>query len=68
MNLRSVSRVVCDCIPIKFKGKFYRTVIRPNMLYDIDGWAIKKQHLHKMSIVEMRILRWIRGNTRKDKI
>ena len=34
----------------------------------MDGtkfWAIKKQHIH---ISEMRMLRWIRRNTRKDRI
>ena len=37
-------------------------------MYGTKGWAVKKQHVHKISVVEMRMLRWINGNTRKDKI
>ena len=29
-------------------------------------WAVKKKHTHKMSVVEMRMLRWMSGKTRKD--
>ena len=36
------------------------------MLYGAECWAIKKQHIHKMSIAEMKILRWISGNTEKE--
>ena len=32
------------------------------------SWAVKMQYNHKMSVAEMRILRWISRNTRKDKI
>jgi len=30
--------------------------------------VVKKQHIHKMTIAEMIILRWISGNTLKDRI
>jgi hypothetical protein len=43
-------------------------VIRPAMLYDVEYWAIKGQHIQKMSVAEMRMLRWIRDHTRKDRI
>jgi hypothetical protein len=36
---------------------FYKTVLRPSMLYGIECWTIKKQHIHKMNVVKMRILR-----------
>ena len=29
---------------------------------------VKKQHILKMSVAEMRMLRWISGNTRNDRI
>jgi hypothetical protein len=38
------------------------------MLYGIECWAIKKQHIHKMSVIEIRMLRWISGITKKNKI
>ena len=38
------------------------------MLYGTDCWAIKKTHAHKMEVAEMRMLRWMCGNTRLDRI
>ena len=50
------------------EGKFYWTAIRPALLYGTECWAIKIHHAHKMSIVEMRMLHWMCGNTRRDKV
>ena len=36
--------------------------------YGFTSWAVKRQNNHKMSVAEMRVLRWISGNIRKDKI
>ena len=36
-----------------------RTAIRPALLYDTECWAIKRHHAHKMSVAEMRMLRWM---------
>ena len=47
------------------KGKFYRIAIRSALLY---GTVIKRYHTQKMSVAEMRILRWMYGNTRRDKV
>jgi len=41
---------------------------RPTMLYGIECWAVKKQHENKLSVTKMRMLRWICGKTRWDKI
>ena len=38
------------------------------MLYDTECWAIKRYHAQKMSIAEMRMLRWMCGNTKRDKV
>ena len=38
------------------------------MLYGTECWAVKKQHVQKMSVVEMRMLRWMSGKIRMDKI
>jgi DNA-binding CsgD family transcriptional regulator len=32
------------------------------MLYGIECWTVKKQHIHKMSAAEMKMLRWISEN------
>ena len=61
--------MLCDGkIPLKLKGKFYRTVIRPVLLYGSECWAIKYQHEQKTSVAEMRMLRWMCGHTKKYKI
>jgi hypothetical protein len=46
------------------KGKFYRTAIRPAMLYGAECWPTKRRHVQQLSVAEMRMLRWICGNTR----
>ena len=33
-----------------------------------EYWPIKQQHMNKMSVAEMRMLRWMYGENRKDKI
>ncbi|KAM1139557.1 hypothetical protein ACFX19_040433 [Malus domestica] len=66
---KSASGVLCDCRrPLKLKGKFYRTAIRLAMLYGTECWVVKHQHVHKMGVAEMRMLRGMCGHTRKDKI
>ncbi|GMP32327.1 hypothetical protein CsSME_00006133 [Camellia sinensis var. sinensis] len=66
---RSASGVLCDKrIPTRLKDKFYRTAIRSAMLYGTECWATKKQHVDKISVVEMRMLRWMCGKTRQNRI
>ncbi|KAJ7957951.1 Retrovirus-related Pol polyprotein LINE-1 [Quillaja saponaria] len=66
---RSASGVLCDPkIPNRLKGKFYKSAVRPAMLYGTECWAVKKQHSHKMGVAEMRMLRWMTGHTRNDRI
>ena len=66
---RSASGFICDKkVPLKLKGKFYRTAIRPAILYGTECWAAKGEHEHKLSVAEMKMLRWMSGHTRLDKI
>ncbi|KAG5581032.1 hypothetical protein H5410_051659 [Solanum commersonii] len=66
---RLASGVLCDKkIPHKLKGKFYRVVVRPALLYGAECWPVKNAHVQKMHVAEMRMLRWMCGNTRSDKI
>ncbi|XP_022042255.1 uncharacterized protein LOC110944920 [Helianthus annuus] len=66
---RAATRVLCDRrFPTKLKGKFYRVAIRPAMLYGTDYWAIKEVQACKMEVAEMRMLRWMCGHTRLDRI
>ncbi|KAL5176375.1 LINE-1 retrotransposable element ORF2 protein [Glycine soja] len=69
MKWRKASGVLCDAkVPIKLKGKFYRTAVRPAILYGTECWAAKSQHENKVGVAEMRMLRWMCGKTRQDKI
>ncbi|KAG5582301.1 hypothetical protein H5410_052928 [Solanum commersonii] len=55
---RLASGVLCDKkIPPKLKGKFYRVVVRPALLYGAECWPVKNAHVQKMHVEEMRMLR-----------
>jgi hypothetical protein len=69
LKWRQVSGVLCDHrVPLKLKDKFYRTAIRPTMLYGTECWPTKRQHVQQLSVAEMRMLRWICGNIRRDRV
>ena len=55
-------------MPTRLKEKLYRTAIRPSMAYGTEYWLIKKQHMHKMDVVERRMMMWMCSKTMKDKI
>ena len=60
---------MCDKkVPLKLKGKFYQTAVRPALLYGTECWAVKSQHENQVSVAEMRMLRWMSGKTRHDMI
>jgi len=42
--------------------------VRPVMLYGTECWPVKNLHVQKMQVAEMRMLRWMCGHTRMDKI
>ncbi|KAG2549259.1 hypothetical protein PVAP13_9KG163539 [Panicum virgatum] len=69
MKWRQAYGVLCDKkVPQKLKGKFYRTAIRPAMLYGAECWPTKRWHVQQLSVAEMRMLRWICGYTRMDRV
>ena len=45
-------------------GEVYKTVIRPAMMYGAETWAVKK----KLDVAEMRMLGWMSGVTKLDRI
>lgn len=69
MKWRLASTILCDKkVPPKLKGKFYRVVVRPALLYGAECWPVKKAHIRKIKVAEMRVLRWMCGCTRKGRI
>ena len=68
-NWKRVSGVLCDRrMKVKIKGKVYRTVVRLALMYGAETWALKKAQENKLEIAEMRILLWMCGVTKLDKI
>ena len=68
-NWKRVSGVLCDRrMNMKIKGKVYRTVVRPALMYGAETWALKKTQEKKLEVAEMRMLRWMCGVTKMDKI
>ena len=66
---RAATGVLCDRkFSVRLKGKFYRVAIRPALLFGIECWHVKKIYEQKMDVVEMRMLRWMCGNTKMDRI
>jgi len=53
---------------IGLKCKVYRMIVRPAVLYGSACWPIKKAHIQRLMVVEMRKIRWICGYTRMDRI
>ena len=68
-NWKRVSGILCDRrISLKVKGKVYKTVVRPAMLYGAETWSVKKAQEKKLDVAEMRMLRWMSGVTKLDRI
>ncbi|KAK3894199.1 hypothetical protein Pcinc_002033 [Petrolisthes cinctipes] len=68
-NWKNTSGVLCDKkISARVKGKVYKTVVRPAFMYGAETWPIKKTQEKKLEVAEMRMLRWMCGVTRYDRI
>ena len=68
-NWKDVSGVLCDRkISTRVKGKVYKTVVKPAMMYGAEKWPINKAQGQRLNMAEMRMLRWMYGITRMDKI
>jgi len=69
LKWRKASCVLCDKkVPLKLKGKLYRTAVRPALLYGTECWAVKSQHENQVSVAEMRMLCWMNDKTTHDRI
>lgn len=65
----SSTGVLCNSkIPTKVTSKLYRTSLRPTMSYGSEWWTAKVQHIYKMNVAKMQMLRWMCGHTKLDNI
>ena len=68
-NWKRTAGVLCDRkISARVKGKVFKSVVRPAMLYGAETWPIKTVQHNKLEVAEMRMLRWMLGVTRRDKV
>ena len=66
---REASEILCDKrVPLKLKGKYYSTVVRPAVTYSSECWALKRSLEQKLSVAEMKMLRMTCGVTRSDRV
>ncbi|XP_065664573.1 uncharacterized protein LOC136086217 [Hydra vulgaris] len=64
-----VSSVICDRrVSARMKGKIYRTVVRPAILYGLETVALTKRQVREMEVSKMKMLRFLFGVTKKDRI
>ena len=52
----------------KIKGKIYKSVVKPTMLYGMEMVAVTERQIGKMEVAELKMVRWELGVTRKEKI
>ena len=68
-NWKRCSGVLCDRrMPEKLKGKVYKNVVRPALLYGAETLATTWGQEARLEVNEMRMLTWMCGVTRRDKI
>ena len=68
-NWKICSGVLCDrMMPVKLKGKVYKTVVRPALVYGAETWATTRGQEARLEVNEMRMLRCMCGVTRMDNI
>ncbi len=58
MKWKEASGVMCDRkMPVKLKDKFFKTMIRPAMIYGSGCWSVKKKDENKLNSAEIMMLR-----------
>ncbi|VDP11736.1 unnamed protein product [Heligmosomoides polygyrus] len=66
---RSLTGVLCDKkMPERLKSKIYKTVVRPVAMYGAECWPATKETESRLSVMETKMLRWMAGVTRLDRI
>ena len=69
MTWRKVSGDLCNRkLSAKVKGKMYKSVVRPTMLYGMETVTVTEKKMGKMEVAELKMVRWALGVTIKDKI
>ncbi|EYC05843.1 hypothetical protein Y032_0080g1396 [Ancylostoma ceylanicum] len=69
LKWRPMTGVLCDKnIPDRFKSKVCRAVVRSVALYGAECWPATKKVERRLSVMETKMLRWMAGIRRADRI
>ena len=52
----------------RVKGKMYKCVVRPAIMYGMETMAVMDKQVGKLEVAELKMVRWVLGVTREDKI
>lgn len=55
-------------IPVRLKGKVYRTVVCLVLMYCTECWSKKKKHEQMISSTDMQMWRWMNGVSKKHPV
>ena len=55
-------------IPLRLKGRVYRTCVQSVMVYASENWAVRVEEEPRMERKENIMLRWMCGVTLRDKV
>ena len=53
-------------VPKEAKLLIHRTIIRPILLYGHESWILTKKMKSKITAADMKVLRLVKGVTRRD--
>ncbi|XP_066971806.1 uncharacterized protein [Macrobrachium rosenbergii] len=68
-NLRQMPGVLCNRrLNIEVKGRAHKTVVRRALIYGAETRPVKRVQEKKLDAVEMKMLRWMCGVTKMDRI
>ncbi|KAI5612981.1 hypothetical protein C0J50_4223 [Silurus asotus] len=66
---RVIAGVICDRrVSVRVKGKVYRTVVRPEMLYGLETVALSKRQEVELEVAELKMLRCLLEVMMMDRI
>ena len=68
MSWKKVSGVLCDRkLSARVKGKMYKSVVKPAMLYGMETVAVTERQVEKMEVAVLKMVRYALVVTRKFK-
>jgi len=66
--VKYVNVIMNKKISLRLKGRVYRIVVRSALLHGAECWPIKKTQVQMLMVAEIRMIHWMYGYTRLDRI